>query len=81
MNRLARNAKKIRIMGSAALELAYVASGRLDAYMERIRGNQVTLPQEDREISAMVRDSVLKLPEPQRQRLQALYEKALSAAR
>ncbi len=27
--------KKIRIMGSAALELAYVASGRLDAYIER----------------------------------------------
>ena len=26
---------KIRIMGSAALELAYVASGRLDAYIER----------------------------------------------
>jgi myo-inositol-1(or 4)-monophosphatase len=33
--RLARRAKKIRIMGSAALELAYVASGRLDAYVER----------------------------------------------
>ena len=35
MNRIARRAKKIRIMGSAALELAYVASGRLDAYIER----------------------------------------------
>ena len=35
MNRLARRVKKIRIMGSAALELAYVASGRLDAYIER----------------------------------------------
>jgi myo-inositol-1(or 4)-monophosphatase len=34
-NRLARRVKKIRIMGSAALELAYVASGRLDAYIER----------------------------------------------
>lgn len=33
--RLSRRAKKIRIMGSAALELAYVASGRLDAYIER----------------------------------------------
>ena len=33
--RLARRAKKIRILGSAALELAYVASGRLDAYIER----------------------------------------------
>jgi len=35
LHRLARRAKKIRIMGSAALELAYVASGRLDAYIER----------------------------------------------
>lgn len=33
--RLTRRARKIRIMGSAALELAYVASGRLDAYIER----------------------------------------------
>ncbi len=35
LNRIARRAKKIRIMGSAALELAYVACGRLDAYIER----------------------------------------------
>ena len=35
MNRLARQVKKIRIMGSAALELVYVACGRLDAYIER----------------------------------------------
>jgi myo-inositol-1(or 4)-monophosphatase len=35
LNRLARSAKKIRIMGSAALELAYVACGRLDLYVER----------------------------------------------
>jgi myo-inositol-1(or 4)-monophosphatase len=35
LNRLARRAKKIRILGSAALELAYVACGRLDLYVER----------------------------------------------
>jgi myo-inositol-1(or 4)-monophosphatase len=35
LNSIARRAKKIRIMGSAAIELAYVASGRLDAYIER----------------------------------------------
>ena len=35
LNRLAKRALKIRIMGSAALELAYVASGRLDVYFER----------------------------------------------
>jgi myo-inositol-1(or 4)-monophosphatase len=33
---LSRRAKKIRILGSAALELAYVASGRLDLYVERM---------------------------------------------
>ena len=35
LNRLSRRALKVRVMGSAALELAYVASGRLDAYIER----------------------------------------------
>jgi myo-inositol-1(or 4)-monophosphatase len=35
LNRLVRQVKKLRILGSAALELAYVASGRLDAYLER----------------------------------------------
>jgi myo-inositol-1(or 4)-monophosphatase len=35
LNRLARRTLKIRMMGSAALELAYVASGRLDLYVER----------------------------------------------
>jgi myo-inositol-1(or 4)-monophosphatase len=35
MIRISRRAKKIRIMGSAALELVYVACGRLDAYIER----------------------------------------------
>ena len=32
---ISRRARKLRILGSAALELAYVASGRLDAYIER----------------------------------------------
>ena len=35
LNRLARRVLKVRMMGSAALELAYVASGRLDLYVER----------------------------------------------
>lgn len=32
--RMVRQAKKCRMMGSAALDMAYVASGRLDAYIE-----------------------------------------------
>lgn len=35
VNRLSRRALKVRILGSAALELAYVATGRLDVYIER----------------------------------------------
>lgn len=31
----ARNARKLRAMGSAALDMAYVASGRMDAYIEQ----------------------------------------------
>jgi myo-inositol-1(or 4)-monophosphatase len=33
--RLTHRVRKIRVMGAAALSLAYVASGRMDAYMER----------------------------------------------
>ncbi len=33
-DRMARSAKKCRMMGSAALDIAYVACGRLDAYIE-----------------------------------------------
>src|SRR5215471_21576346 len=33
-NKLVRRVRKIRMMGSAALALTYVASGRFDAYIE-----------------------------------------------
>jgi myo-inositol-1(or 4)-monophosphatase len=32
--RMVRSAKKCRMMGSASLDIAYVACGRLDAYIE-----------------------------------------------
>ena len=35
VNSLVRRVRKIRIMGAGALDLAYVASGRFDAYLER----------------------------------------------
>jgi len=35
LNNLARRVRKIRIMGAGALDLAYVATGRFDAYIER----------------------------------------------
>ena len=34
LNRLVHRVRKIRIMGSAALAMTYVASGRMDAYLE-----------------------------------------------
>jgi len=49
--------------------------------MERVRGLQVTQPQEDREMTALVREAVLQFPEPQRTRYQLLYEKALGVGR
>jgi uncharacterized protein DUF4339 len=54
---------------------------RLDGYMGRVRALQVTQPQEDREMSALVREAVLQFPDPQRARYQALYEKALGLPR
>ena len=33
-NQLVRRVRKVRMMGSAALALTYVASGRFDAYVE-----------------------------------------------
>jgi hypothetical protein len=50
---------------------------RLDGYMERVRGLQVTQADEDREMSALVREAVLQFPDAQRVRYQSLYEKAL----
>jgi hypothetical protein len=50
---------------------------RLDGYMERVRGLQVTRADEDREMSALVREAVLQFPDAQRLRYQSLYEKAL----
>ena len=48
---------------------------------QRVRGLQVTQPQEDREMTALVREAVLQLPESQRTRYQLLYERALGASR
>ena len=54
---------------------------RLEAYTAGIRGGQISTAEQNREMSAIMRAAVLKLPEPQRSRLQALYEKAILAAR
>jgi hypothetical protein len=52
---------------------------RLSAYVDRVRAQQATTPQEDREMSSLMRTAVLKLSEARRLRLQALYAKAIAA--
>jgi hypothetical protein len=54
---------------------------KLEAYMAGIRGGQTSTAAENGAMSALMRDAVLKMAAPQRARLQALYEKAILAAR
>lgn len=54
---------------------------RLEAYMAAIRGGQVSSTEQNREMSALMREATRKLPALQRSQLQALYEKAILAAR
>ena len=39
----------------------------------------MTTPQEDREMGLLMKDAVLRLPAPKRERLQVLYQKAVEA--
>lgn len=52
---------------------------RLSAYVDRVRAQQSSTPQEDREMSSLMKMAVLKLPNARRLRLQALYAKAIAA--
>jgi hypothetical protein len=53
---------------------------RLAAYVEKVQKHQHTTPEEDREILQLMKTAVLRLTGPQRERLQALYQKAVEAA-
>lgn len=53
---------------------------KLSAYVERVRSGQPTTPDEDREVADLARPAVLGLTETNRVRLQALAEKAITAA-
>lgn len=52
---------------------------RLGAYLERVRAQRPTAPQEDAEMCRSVKTAVLRLPERQRERLRILFEKAIVA--
>jgi hypothetical protein len=69
------------LMAAAYATIPATDRRRLEAYMSGIRGGQISTSEQNREMSALMRGAVLKLPESQRSRLQALYEKAILAAR
>ncbi len=69
------------LMAAAYANIPTTDRRRLEAYMAGIRGGQISTSEQNREMSALMRDAVLKLAEPQRARLQAVYEKAVAAAR
>ncbi|HXB55208.1 MAG TPA: GYF domain-containing protein [Vicinamibacteria bacterium] len=53
---------------------------RLAAYVERVRGRQLTSSEDDREMSRLMKAAVLRLSPAKRERLQALYEQAIRSA-
>lgn len=52
---------------------------RLAAYLDRVRSDQPTLPQEDREMAALMKRALLQLNAPRLARIQELYGKAIAA--
>ncbi len=52
---------------------------RLAGYLERVRGDGPTLPQEDREMAALMKRALLQLNAARLARIQELYGKAIAA--
>jgi hypothetical protein len=52
---------------------------RLASYLDRVRSLQLTNPTEDREMCNLMKQALMRLPADRRQRMQALYEKAIRA--
>ena len=59
--------------------LAPAERGRLGDYIDRARSRYATTPEEDRQMSRLMKSAVLALPADKRARLQALFEKAMNA--
>jgi hypothetical protein len=54
--------------------------GRLGHYIETVRARQPTTPEDDREMSRLMKTAVLKLTPAKKARLQALFEQAIALA-
>jgi hypothetical protein len=52
---------------------------RLGDYIDRARSRYATTPEEDRQMTQVMKSAVLALPADKRSRLQALFEKAMTA--
>ncbi len=80
----ALSAAEQREMGTLSTDLySRVPSrerARLGPYLDRVRGGLATEPALDQQMSKVVKAAVLKLPAARRQRLQALFEKAIAVA-
>ena len=78
------SATEQREMGALSTDLyARVPGGdraRLGPYLDRVRAGRETEPALDQQMSRVVKAAVLKLPAARRQRLQALFEKAIGVA-
>ncbi len=69
-----------RLIASCYATLSARERTRLQAYVDKVQKHQLTNPQEDREMSQIMKAAVLRLPEAKRTRLQALYQRAVEAA-
>ena len=69
-----------RLIASCYATLTSRDRTRLAAYVDKVQKHQMTTPQEDREMGQLMKEAVLRLPAPKRERLQVLYQKAVEAA-
>jgi hypothetical protein len=70
----------VRLISACYATLSGRDRERLAAYIERVRGHQMTTPQQDGEMALLMKAAVLRLPPARRTRLQALYERAVQSA-
>jgi len=76
----ADEAAELLALGEAArADLALRDRTRLLAYLEKLRGDEPTSPDEDRELGALLKRGLLQLPSPRLARLQDLHAKAIVA--
>jgi hypothetical protein len=66
-----------QLLNSVYASLSYKDRGRLGSWVDRVRGGQLTTPEDDKEMCQLMKGSVLRLPSMRRTRLQALFDKAI----